>query len=108
MKSLSFKARYIEDIVAGKKTTTMRRVGAPSNPAVGELVQFRNGRYRPPFAVARITRSSVLDLRDITDRQAKRDGYATADELRATLRQTYEPTLRRVAVIGFRVVEVLT
>lgn len=103
MRSLSFKAQYIQAILDGTKTTTMRRINSPANPSPGEDIHFRNGRYRPPFAEAKCISVKPLALADITDAMARKDGFSSADELRATLRETYGPYLRRVEVITFQV-----
>ena len=105
MKSLSFKGRYVDLILSRKKTSTMRRHDSPMNPKKGDTVNFRVGRYAQPFASATITDVEVIHLTSITDPQARRDGFNNAHELRAQLRETYGPNIRRVALIKFKLIK---
>jgi hypothetical protein len=75
------------------------------NPKKGDTVNFRVGRYAQPFATAIITNVEVIHLTSITDPQARRDGFDNAHELRAQLRETYGPNIRRVALIKFKLIK---
>jgi hypothetical protein len=54
MKTLWFKAKYVDDVVAGKKTDTVRPASIRL-PAVGELLALSVGPQRP-FRFARVMR----------------------------------------------------
>jgi hypothetical protein len=84
MKGLTFRARYVAPILAGSKTTTIRR---PSNRLPGPLEPFRLVcRYDlPPFAFG-----TVLEVRDVlpvqlTNSDARADGFTDLAELLAAL-----------------------
>lgn len=104
MASLSFKSKYIPDILAGKKTTTMRKVGSPNNPKEGSEFTLKCGRYAPAFATARCLSVKTLKLAEMTDRQAKADGFDSAESLIKQLRETYGPQIRHVDVIKFQLI----
>lgn len=105
MAALSFKSKYIDDILAGRKTSTMRRVGSPANPKAGTEFTLKCGRYSPPFAKAKCISVTPIFVSDITDRMAKLDGFANAAALQTQLRETYGPNIRRVDVIKFQLIE---
>jgi len=84
VKRLAFKGRFVEGIVSGSKTTTLRR---PSGhlPGVGEIVAFGCQYHRPPFAFAEVIEIRDVTLADLTDADALADGYPDADALRSAV-----------------------
>lgn len=69
---LSFKARYIEPILQGRKRYTMR---ARTRLKVGDEVAATCRYDRPPFARLRITAIREVRLGDLTEADARADGY---------------------------------
>lgn len=84
VKSLTFKGRFIEPILAGTKTTTLRR---PSSrlPRLGERVNLICQWHRPAFAVGEVTEVRDVALDSLTDADAIADGYPDAESLRAAV-----------------------
>lgn len=84
MKGLSFRACYVPAVLAGSKTTTIRR---PSTrlPAAGELVRLVCRYDRPPFAVARVRDVRDVTRAELTEADAVSDGFASLDALVAAL-----------------------
>jgi hypothetical protein len=78
MKSLWFKAEFVEAILSGKKRDTIRRA---SNrlPVVGEQVAFSVG-PRTPFTVAEITAITPARM-NATRRNAVAKLYGNADNM---------------------------
>jgi len=65
MKSLWFKARYVDDIRDGEKRSTMRKRSS-RHPGVGEIVALSVG-PRVPFAYARLTAVQQLAWVDLDE-----------------------------------------
>jgi len=63
-----FKKRYVDDIMQGTKTDTIR-VASSRLPRVGEVVPFSVGPIRP-FAFARITDVCEVQLADLDAERA--------------------------------------
>lgn len=84
MKGLTFRACYVPAILAGTKTTTIRkpRTGLP---AVGEPLRLVCRYDRPPFAIARVTEVRDVLRSDLTEEDARADGFASLAELVAAL-----------------------
>jgi uncharacterized protein YqfB (UPF0267 family) len=60
MTSIWFQQRFVEAILSGEKTDTIRKIGRRPPPLVGETVAFSVG-PRPPFATATVT--AVVEIR---------------------------------------------
>lgn len=85
MEKINFDEEYINPILEGKKTTTVRR-GIKSYP-VGRLVELTvNNRA---FAIAKVRKVVVKRLTELTDEDALRDGFASREELITALRRIY-------------------
>jgi hypothetical protein len=84
VKGITFRAQYVPLILAGEKTTTIRR---PSNrlPVTGDRVRLVCRYDRPPFALATVTSVYDVTADEITEAQARDDGFATLAELLAAL-----------------------
>ncbi len=85
MERINFDPEYVAAILDGKKTTTVRR-GIKSYP-VGKLVELTvNNRT---FALARVKKVVVKRLRELSDDDARRDGFESRSDLIAALRRIY-------------------
>lgn len=79
---LLFKKRFLAAIRAGEKTQTIR---------VGKHRRMRAGQrsYIPGVGHIRVTRVDEVALDQLTDADARPDGFETAEELRAEIAQLY-------------------
>ncbi len=73
MKSLWFKQKFVEPILTGAKTDTVRRPSARL-PKEGDTVMFQVG-PKPPFATALITRVQEIGIDHLSEAH-KRDVLA--------------------------------
>jgi hypothetical protein len=83
---LLFKKKFLAAIRSGQKTQTIRlwkhrrmRAGQPS--------------YIPGIGRIRITAVEAVDLAQLTDADARPDGFDTADQLRAEIARLYPEQL---------------
>lgn len=74
MRRIGFQARWIEPILSGVKTSTIRRASGPL-PRPGEVVGLRCRYDQPPFAHARIVSVSPLALGQVDEQIARSDGF---------------------------------
>jgi len=81
---LLFKKRFLEAIRSGQKTQTIR---------LWKFARMRAGQrsYIPGVGYIRITAVDEVKLADLTDEDAVRDGFETADLLRAEIAALYDP-----------------
>ena len=79
---LLFKKRYLRAIRAGQKTQTIR---------LWKYRRMRPGQrsYIPGAGYIRITAVDQVQLDELTDQDARPDGFETADQLRAEIAQLY-------------------
>lgn len=79
---LLFKSKFLPAILAGEKTQTIR---------LWKHRRLRAGQrsYIPGVGSVRITVVEEVAIDQLTDADARPDGFATADELRAELREIY-------------------
>jgi|SRR5579872_7494261 len=96
-KPLNFHPEWIDPILAGSKRLTVRRTG--SGYRRGDVVKGMR-RNHPAFADLRIERVQTLKLEELSNRHAKLDGHANADELRAAVARLY-PGEEEFDVISF-------
>lgn len=89
MRSLWFKQCFVADILAGRKTDTMRPLSARL-PAAGDLVRLCVG-PRPPFAEAKIKSVEIIEL------------VSLSAERRGALSRCYRDPPSRLARLVFRV-----
>ena len=93
----------MERILRGKKVTTVRR-GIKSYP-VGRIVDLTVN-YKP-FARAKVSKVVVKRVGELTDEDAKKDGFNSRDELIQALRRIYGDIKDSefVTIVHFEVVE---
>jgi hypothetical protein len=101
LRSLTFKRQYVDPILAGRKTLTIRDLRTPIF-AVGEQVEFRTHWSRPPFARAVVTDVATVPVEALQRGDALREAMRSRAELLAAVRALY-PHAERVRVIGFQV-----
>lgn len=79
---LLFKKKFLEAIRSGQKTQTIR---------LWRHCRFRSGQrsYIPGVGYIRITRVEPVRLEELTDADARPDGFASIAELRAEIEQLY-------------------
>ncbi|AEH25519.1 ASCH domain-containing protein [Pyrococcus yayanosii] len=87
MKNLKFDGRYKEDILAGRKRATIR-LGRKVNLRPGEEVLIHAGGY--VLGKARITRVETKPVAELTDEDARKDGFSSREELIQALREHYK------------------
>lgn len=85
---LLFKKKFLPAIHAGEKTQTIR---------LWKHRMMRTGQrsYIPGVGSIRITVVESVDLDDLTDADARPDGFASADALRDELRSIYAEKLEQ-------------
>jgi hypothetical protein len=79
---LLFKKKFLDAIRSGQKTQTIR---------LWRYCRFRNGQrsYIPGVGYIRITQVQPVCLEELTDADARPDGFASIAELRAEIEQLY-------------------
>lgn len=79
---LLFKKKFLEAIRAGEKTQTVR---------LWKYCRMRSGQrsYIPGAGYIRVSGVSEVQLEDLTDDDARPDGFATADLLREEIARLY-------------------
>ena len=83
-KFLHFKKKYLEQVLSGGKVTTIRRgIVTPSGDRVYLVC---NGRV---LGEARISSLRFVRFGDLTDADARRDGFESKDKLVEALREIY-------------------
>lgn len=87
MASLSFKKAYIEPIVQGHKTATLR--ARKPRFDVGDRIAAFCQWGRPAFAELLCTDVEQVQIAELTDRVARADGFESAAALRDELAQLY-------------------
>ncbi|MEM1578183.1 MAG: ASCH domain-containing protein [Archaeoglobaceae archaeon] len=85
MERINFDAEFIPLILSGAKKTTIRR-GIRSYP-VGKTVELTVD--SKPFAFAKVKKVVVKRASELTDDDAKADGFNCRDELLQALRKIY-------------------
>lgn len=84
-KQLRFKKQYLQVLLNGQKTTTIR-MNTDLKP--GELVELVAGGINCGYArIERITRKRIMGL---TDEDALKDGFRSLEELIVTLKKYYK------------------
>jgi hypothetical protein len=99
--SLWFQQQYVDPILNGTKTCTIR-THTRNVPAVGTECEFSVG-PRTPFARAVIQSVVPVTAQQLTDDVARADGFANAAAMRDELRRLY-PSVRRFVLIRFAVI----
>lgn len=83
---LMLKGIYIEKLLSGEKKATIRR--GIYRPKYEEIIIHAGGR---PIAKARITRVYYKKLRELSEYEARIEGYDNIDHLKKELREVYGP-----------------
>lgn len=99
---IMLKGIYAEKLLKGEKKTTIRK--GVVKPKYNELIVHAGGR---PIAKVRITNVYHKKLKELSDYEAKLDGYESLDELLKDLRSVYGDLSKDdyVTVIEFEVVQ---
>jgi hypothetical protein len=86
MKQLMFKARFIPLILDGSKTQTIR---TRTRIRDGDLVQARCRYDQPAFGILRVTAVNSIKRSELSESDARADGFESLAELQKTLMQLY-------------------
>jgi hypothetical protein len=86
MRQLGFKSRFIAGILDGSKTQTLR---ARSHVQVGDLVSARCRYDQPAFAILEVLGVDMVLTSDITELDARADGFHSLAELLQELKTLY-------------------
>ncbi len=99
---LMVKGRYVDLILSGRKTATIR-LGVVK-PKYEEMIVHGGGK---PVAKIRVKRVVVKRVSELTDEDARLDGFETKDQLLEELRKHYGGLSDndRVTIIEFEVVQ---
>ncbi len=100
------KGRFVDLILSGRKTTTIR-LGRVV-PKHDEIIIHGGGR---PVAKAKIKSVVYKRVRELTEEDARKDGYSTVEELIRDLEQVYGRRVSPddiVTIIEFEVVQTFT
>ncbi len=84
-KRINFDSEYVDAIIERKKITTVRK-GIKRYP-VGRIVELTVD--NKPFAKARVDKVVVKRVKELTDEDAKKDGFNSREELIEALKKIY-------------------
>lgn len=96
MRQLAFKQVYIDPILQGAKTTTLRR---NARVAEGDLVNATCRRGHPPFAVLRVRKVHEVRIDDLTDGDAMEDGFVDREDLKKAISDIYPEADRLFRIV---------
>jgi hypothetical protein len=102
MKKLIFKKEYGPDILDGKKVSTVRLF---TKIKKGEIVEIIAGRIK--IGTARVENVETKKVEDLTDDDARLDGFRNKEELVKALRKIYGKRINsetEVKLIKFKLV----
>ncbi|ALU12045.1 hypothetical protein EYM_07465 [Ignicoccus islandicus DSM 13165] len=102
---LMVKGEFVDEILSGRKRATIR-LGI-WKPKFNELILHGGGR---PFAIVRITDVEYKRVKDLTEEDARADGFNSMEELMRSLRRVY-PHLNEedyVTILKFQLIKKLT
>ncbi|MCQ4153820.1 MAG: ASCH domain-containing protein [Archaeoglobi archaeon] len=85
MDRINFDLEFVPLIIAGTKKTTIRK-GIKSYP-VGRIVELTADSKR--FAMARVKKVVVKRVSELSEEDAKTDGFESREELLRTLKRIY-------------------
>jgi len=100
-----FKAQHVEPILAGRKTQTRRK--GPLRWLVGSVQQCRCGFQVPPFTHVRILRRWQERLGDISEADARAEGYGSRDAYFLAFRMIHRDYCDRDEVVACYEFEVI-
>jgi hypothetical protein len=90
---LTFSKRWVEQIVSGQKNVTLRKWPKPLVKEGGAYEAKTNRFSKESFAKLRVTSLKQIQIQEITEEIARRDGYANANEAGGYwLKQGFPPT----------------
>ena len=81
-----FKKIYVSKILAGEKSSTIR---LSDGFQVGEVYPVKCRYNDPPVCFVKIVSKEKKRLKDLTDGDARLDGFSSVDELKEALRECY-------------------
>ena len=82
---IDFDPKYVQKILSGKKRATIRRGIRQVKP--GDVVVLTAD--NKPFATAQIVRVSLKRVSELTNADARKDGYRSVQRLKHELRRFY-------------------
>ncbi len=85
MKSINFDEEYVDLILSGRKKSTVRK-GIKSYE-IGKIVYLTAS--NKPFAKARVTKAVVKRIKELSDEDARKDGFENKEELVNALKKIY-------------------
>jgi len=85
MKSINFDEEYVDLILSGKKKSTVRK-GIKTYDMGGVVYLTASSR---PFAKARVVKAVVKRVRELSDEDARKDGFESREELINALKKIY-------------------
>lgn len=99
-KLLNFKKEYKDKLISGRKRSTIR---LRTNLKEGDEVEIFSGGFK--IGVARIVSVRSKSISELTDEDARKDGFRNKHELLKALRKHYGELKsdERVHIIGFEV-----
>ncbi len=102
---LMVKGKYVDLILEGKKTMTIRK--GYWVPKFKELILHGGGR---PFAIVEVTNVEYKKLKDLTDEEVRMDGFKNKEELIEALKKAYGDVSDEdlVTIIHFKLKKKLT
>ena len=84
-KRINFDSEYVDAIIEGKKVTTIRK-GIKLYP-VGRIVDLTV--ENKPFAKARVDKVVVKRVKELSNEDARKDGFESKEELIEALKKIY-------------------
>ena len=85
-RQLAFKRRFVEQVQDGSKVQTLRK---QTLLVEGDEVDAKCNWTKPPFARLRITEVRALRASELTEADARLDGFETVEQMRDFLRELY-------------------
>ncbi|MEM4472670.1 MAG: ASCH domain-containing protein [Archaeoglobaceae archaeon] len=103
MDRINFDAEFIPLILTGEKRTTIRK-GIRSYP-VGKVVELTV--ENKPFAMAKVKKVVVKRVSELSDEDARSDGFSSKEELLNALKRIYGEILDSefVTIVHFEVLQ---
>ncbi len=105
MRRINFNPEYVAPILKGRKCTTVRK--GKRRYTRGEVVELTVN--HKPFARAKVLGSEVKRIAELTDEDARLDGFTSRQELLRVLRKIYGRLKENefVTIVHFEVMVVI-
>ncbi len=100
---LTFSKKWVEPILQGKKTATLRKWPKPLVREGGVYDAKTNRFSKESFAKLKVTSLKQIPIREITDEIARCDGYGRAEEAKAYWTKQGFPPSKPLWLIEFKV-----